>query len=76
MIISKLDNGNELSCRSNYDSGTHLGFSISLREEGEYTGKSLDKVLTKDQIKGLEAMLLAYTLMYIEDNSKIILVKR
>tara|TARA_R110000737_G_C14363321_1_gene447366 strand:+ start:459 stop:668 length:210 start_codon:yes stop_codon:yes gene_type:complete len=69
MIISELENGEQLACSSNWDSGTHLGFSMVREKKGEYGGQSLDKYLSKDQIAGLEMILLTYAKMYIEDNT-------
>lgn len=42
---------------SNWDSGTHLGFVCGVVEENQYSLKSLDWYLTKEQITSLETML-------------------
>lgn len=57
MINNQLDSGKVLSVWSQYDSGTHKGFDVGVLENGEYRYKTLDKILTKEEIVALEMLL-------------------
>jgi len=67
MVSIKLPSQQHLTVSSSYDSGTHTGFHVGLQKEGEYTSTTLNRVLSKEQIRGLEAVLLATTKMYLEE---------
>jgi len=61
-----------LTVSSNYDSCTHRGFQAYTNDIDSWTNsKSLDKVLTKDQIAGVEAILLSAISGCIKDNEKL-----
>lgn len=70
MISSKLSDANTLTVSSSYDSGVHTGFHLGLQKDGEYTVTTLDKILSKEQILGLEAMLLATAKMYLKEEAE------
>ena len=42
---------------SSWDSGTHTGFFCGISEKNQYALKTLDRVLTKDQITSLEVLI-------------------
>lgn len=42
---------------SSWDSGTHLNFFCGISEKNQYALKTLDKVLTKEQISSLEILI-------------------
>jgi hypothetical protein len=67
MIQMELDNNRVLAVDSHWDSGTHKGFGAAV---GEYAGygntSTLDKVLTKEQIKSVEYMIAAMVKGYLK----------
>lgn len=65
MITLNLGSDNTLTCASEWDSATHLGFGLSIQESGSYSYKTLDKVLSKDQIKALEILLVTTAKQFI-----------
>jgi len=71
MITAKLGNDKILIVQSKWDSGTHLGFELSKSEWGSYEKESLDKVLTKEQIKGLELLLAATIKAMVKEGDKL-----
>lgn len=70
MISRKINKLRTLTVGSDYDSGRHLGFKVLSQGEHWADTQSLDEFLSKNQIEGLEAVILATTQMYIEENEK------
>lgn len=68
MITLPLEDDKLLAVKSNWDSGNHQGISISEISDDWSYYKSLDKLLTKDQIKGLEAIIAVTVEYYIKEN--------
>lgn len=66
MITLNLDNNKTIICNSNWDSGVHTGFELVTQEHDSYSSKSLDKVLSKGQIKALEMLLATTAKQFIE----------
>lgn len=66
MIITKHPKGTVVT-DSRYDSGTHLGFTVNLVEEGSFNQESLDKLLTDKEIKSLEMILASVIKGYLEE---------
>ena len=76
MIELEQADGKTLVVNSTWDSGIHKGVNVAVCGECWSDIKTLDKVLTKEQIKGLEAII-GYTVKcYIEDNSKLEIFKK
>lgn len=73
MITRKLSSTQNLCVSSSWDTGTHTGLHVGVSGEMGYDCTSLDKVLSKEQINGLEAIVLHYVGMYIEDNKRKVL---
>ena len=67
MIMTKHKNGNIIT-DSSYDSGTHLGFTVQFLEDNSFTGESLDKLLSTEEIKSLEMILASVVKGYLEVN--------
>lgn len=67
MIQVTLGDGRFIVAGSSWDSGTHLSFYAAKVTEGEYTGESLDRHLTKEQIESIEAVIAAMVKNYIGD---------
>jgi hypothetical protein len=59
MILIRLKGKYDLMVSSRYDSGTHLGFDVTLPEKNSYNSKSLDEALSKKQIESVEIALMA-----------------
>jgi hypothetical protein len=56
MLTFKLKGGDNLLIKSKYEEGKHEGFMVAI-DTGDFDCKSLDKVLSKKQIKSIEALL-------------------
>ena len=70
MITSPLENGKQLVVNSNWDSGKHLGISIGQVNEDDWSEyKGLEKLLSKEQIKGLEAIITVAVESYLKENT-------
>ncbi len=59
--------GFNLTADSSWDSGTHTGFHLGVVKEGEYFNQPINKVLSKEQIKSLELVLLSTALQMLEE---------
>lgn len=57
MIDLKLNESERLIVESNYDSGRHIGISIGKIKDGDYSTTTLDRILSKAQIGGLEFLI-------------------
>lgn len=55
MIISDLPNGDKVVVDSNWDSGIHKSFCVYVQTPDRYDGKTLDKILDKNEIEMIEA---------------------
>jgi hypothetical protein len=62
MISIKLENDLELVVSSEYDSGTLVSFKAGVYDQAlnSYTTQTLDKYLTKDEIKIVEMGLVSF----------------
>lgn len=59
MFSAKINNSEYVVVGSHYDSGRFLGVKIAIQREGDFfPSKSLDDVLTKEEIQELEVTLL------------------
>ncbi|APC44496.1 hypothetical protein [Pseudoalteromonas phage PH357] len=57
MIKTEINKDFTVVTESNWDSSIHCGFITNVVKDGEYFGKTLDKVLTDNQIKSIELMI-------------------
>lgn len=69
MIQVELGNNKMLAVGSNYDSGTHNGFEVSVSDDyySYCNTPTLDKVLTKEQIKSVEYVIAAVIKGYLQE---------
>jgi hypothetical protein len=68
MIQIELSNGKMLAVNSYWDSGTHKGFEVAVGEDASYGDTyTLDKVLTKEQIKSVEYVIAAVIKGYLKE---------
>ena len=67
-LVTIKHNDGLIVVHSNYEHGKHLGFKAGYIVEGGYTSTSLDKLLTKEQIKTLEYTLAVLTKDFLEAN--------
>lgn len=65
MLCVKTVEGEYLVTQSSYDSGNHKGFNVHLSNEGGYGVVTLDKMLTKSQIKSIELTIASMVMGYI-----------
>lgn len=65
MLQVPLTLGEHLVVDSNWDSGRHCNIVANVVDE-TYNNKSLDQVLTKDEIKCLEAVLASQILKFLD----------
>ncbi len=61
------NNGDNLTADSDWDSGTHTGFNLGVVREGEYFNQPISNVLSKEQIRSLELVLLSTALQMLEE---------
>lgn len=57
MFNIKLADNKILIVGSTYDSGVHTGFTAAVIDEGEYFKTPISNILTREQIKAVEAVL-------------------
>ena len=58
MITDRIKN-KTITSSSMYDSSSHRGFCLTMCEDGHWTEQSAETFLTEDQIKIIEAVILA-----------------
>lgn len=66
MVKVPLDNQNNITVYSNYDSSKHLGFCCQQEDINYCNTKSLNELLTKEQIKSVEALIAVTVKSYIK----------